>query len=244
MLSQRRFGVFDIGFGDGELGGGALLAGDCRVERDLRACAFGDEFLGAVQVELGLVQIRFRPLDGGLLQIDIRLGDGEAGFLLAHPGFEGRRLDAGEHLALLHFAGEVDVELADIARELRADVHSAERAHRARGRHRPAHIGTRSGDGLNIELSFGLLEPIVIAGPGRETGGEENCQPAHSHPKIFVIPRRHILSRRFAPKSLQNGNDLNAVVPGAPPAGTTGARGPWPSAPDRRTAGSSSRRRI
>ena len=118
----------------------------------MRADAFLDQLGGAGEVELGLMQIGLGALDGRFLQRDIGLGDGEARFLLAHPGGEGRRLDAGEHLALLHLGGEVGIELADIAGELRADLHRAERAHRARGRDDAAHVGARGGDRLHVEL--------------------------------------------------------------------------------------------
>ena len=84
----------------------------------LRAGALLEELGGAAKIELGLVQIGVGALDAGLLQGDIGLGDGDARFVLAHARLEGRRLDAGEHLALLHLGAVIDIELADIAGEL------------------------------------------------------------------------------------------------------------------------------
>ena len=89
MLGQRRLAILDIGLGDGEVGDGALLGGDGGVESRLRRGAFGDELLGPAEVELCLVQIGLSPPDAGLLQVDIGLGHGDRGFLLAHA----RRLD-------------------------------------------------------------------------------------------------------------------------------------------------------
>ncbi len=111
----------------------------------------------------------------------LAVGDGEARFLLAHPGGEGRRLDAGEHLALLHFGGEIGVELADIAGELRADLDGAERAHGAGGRHHAAHVAARRGGRLHVELGRRAVLPIVIAGARRKRRDQHECEPTRSH---------------------------------------------------------------
>ena len=50
MLSQRRLGILDICFGDCEVCGGALLGGDCRIERGLRGRALPDKLLGASEI--------------------------------------------------------------------------------------------------------------------------------------------------------------------------------------------------
>jgi hypothetical protein len=131
MLGQRGLGSLDIGLGDGEVRYGALLGGNRGVESRLRRGALGDEFLGTAEVELGLMQIGLSPPDAGLLQVDIGLGHGDGGFLLAHARLEARRLDSGEHLALLDLARIVNIDRADIAGELRADIDGDERAHGA-----------------------------------------------------------------------------------------------------------------
>ena len=114
-LGERRLGVVDLCIGGGDVGFGAQLGGEGRVDGGLRGGALDDELLGAGKVELGLVQIGVGPLHARLLQGDIGLGDGDARLLLAHRGFKGGGFDAGEHLALLDRRAEIHIELADLA---------------------------------------------------------------------------------------------------------------------------------
>ncbi len=101
-LLERGLGVLHLRLGDRQVGSGALLRRRRRVEDGLRADALPDELGGAGEIELGLMQIGLGARDARFLKRDIGLGDGDARLLLAHPGGEGGRLDAGEHLALLH----------------------------------------------------------------------------------------------------------------------------------------------
>ena len=88
-LLERGLRVHDLRLGDGEVGGGGLLRGGRGIEIGLRPDTFPDQLRGAGEVELGLVQIGLGALHGRFLQRHIGFGDGQARFLLAHPGGEG-----------------------------------------------------------------------------------------------------------------------------------------------------------
>ena len=181
-LHERRLGVLHIGLGDGEIGAGAFFGGDGGIERGLRGRALEDELLGAAEIEAGLAQIGFGALHARKLQIHIGAGHGDAGFLLAHARLEARRLDAGQHLVLLDLGRVVDIDLADIPGELRADIDGDEGAHGAGGRDHAAHVAALDLGGLDIEAAgTGRLLPLVIGGGAHGGGHDENEQPALFH---------------------------------------------------------------
>jgi hypothetical protein len=182
-LVQRDIGlgVFEVRLGAVEVGLAALLRGECRVASDLGARASDHQLLRAVQIELGLVQIGFGAFDCCLLKRDIGLRHGDGGLTLPHPRLEGRGLDAGKHLVLLHLRAVIDVELADIAGKLRANIDADQRADRAGGRDHPAHIALLRRDGLDVELRVGLMLPIIVGTSGRQAGDKENREPTRSH---------------------------------------------------------------
>jgi hypothetical protein len=68
------------------------------------------------------LQIGGGAFDASLLQIHIGARHGDARFLLAHARLEARRLDTRQHLSLLDLCAVVDIDLTDIAGELRADI--------------------------------------------------------------------------------------------------------------------------
>ncbi len=185
-LGERRLGVVDLRGGSSDVGLGAQLGGECGVDGGLGGGALGDELLGTGKIELGLVQIGCGPLHARLLQGDIGLGDGDPRFLLAHRGLKGGGFYAGEDLAPLDRRAEINIELADLARDLRAHVHGDERAHSAGGGDNAPHVGACGRHGLDVELPRRGMLQIIVARSARQTGDEKYRQPTRAHRSVRI----------------------------------------------------------
>ena len=208
VLLERRLGVGDLRLGDGEVRLGALLERDGGVERGLRRGALDHELLGPAEIELGLVQIGLRPRHAGDLQIDIRACHGDAGLALAHAGLEARRLDPRQHGAALHLARIVDIDLADIAGKLRADIDGDERAHGPRRGDDAAHVAALRRRRLDVELPGALPLPVII-----ETGAGQACQDENEQePLSHALPSRPAIARNGRRKAPQNGKGEDVYV--------------------------------
>src|SRR4029078_2063419 len=114
------------------------------------------------------------------------LRHGDRRLALPYACLEGRGLDAGQHLVLLHLRAVIDLDFADIAGKLRADIDADQRADRAGDRDYPAHIALLRGDGLDVELRVGVMLPIIVRASGRQAGDEEDREPTRSHAFVFV----------------------------------------------------------
>ena len=114
----------DRGLGrvDGRLGG---------VEIALRQKAPRGQFLGARVLLLRVDQLNATPVEVALGLGEVRVRLRQVGPRLLGLGFEQRRVEAREHLTLLHERVEVGAEERDVPGYLAADLHGGHRLERA-----------------------------------------------------------------------------------------------------------------
>ena len=122
---QRRVGLRQVGDRKVALGDGRAARGLCAVKTLARQRALLEQVRGAVVLENGVGERRFRGFEGGLA--DRHGGDGGVGLRVNLA-----TVDGGNGLALRHGVADVDQHAFDGARQLRLDGDAAERGEGAR----------------------------------------------------------------------------------------------------------------
>ena len=145
-LLQFGFGDGEVGLGDLDGAGGAVARGGRRLQRLVGDHAAGRQLLLADQRLLAFLQCGAGVVDPGVG----RLGRGLRAFDLRG---EPRRVELGQHVALVHEVVLVDRDGAHDARQFAGNVDLGQRLQRAGRRNRDGEAVLRGRDGVVDDLA-------------------------------------------------------------------------------------------
>ncbi|ODT33960.1 MAG: hypothetical protein ABS55_12105 [Lautropia sp. SCN 70-15] len=134
-----------------------------------------------VEVDVDPGQVGAARLDLGLLDRHLGAGRHQVRLGLRQAMPEGLRVDAGEHLPCPDLVVEVRQHLAELAGDLRADRHAADRIDRARCADRGHDVAAADRRGAVLRRSVAVcLLPPPSGAAGEQQGGEPQAGDSRS----------------------------------------------------------------